>query len=176
MSGKRPTNQAGNRPANNTNRANNAANGSANNSANNPQNNGSNGSINNSGNRPTNGSDNGAANTSGNQPDDMSNGILGRRCRCRAPFCMVESFKYESLKKLMFAKLSLEHPEEGLRVKFNAMFSEYTARVNKLTDEEFAKEFPCFKRNAKDPLVWKTEQAVWRRCCEFDCSFALAIC
>jgi hypothetical protein len=129
MSGNLLTNQTENEPVNNTSKGPNNAGAAA---------------VSKPANGTTDKARNGAAKTSDKPYDEISKGIPGRRCRGKAAFCMVDTFEYKFLKELMFANLSMLHPnEKDLKVKFEAMFDQHDARMKKLTPEEYKKEFPC---------------------------------
>ena len=100
--------------------------------------------------------------------------IPGRRCRCKSAFCMVDTHEYKSLEDLMYAKLALKEPGPEAWEKFQGLMRDYEKRVNSLSDEQFAKEFPCYERGS-NAMRWKRDQFVWKQCCKSKTILCIAI-
>ncbi|EHL02295.1 hypothetical protein M7I_1638 [Glarea lozoyensis 74030] len=89
--------------------------------------------------------------------------IPGRMCRCKSSICMVDTFKYTSLKELMFAKLALQHPGPETRDKFDGFFEQYARDIDRMTDEAFHNRYPCGRRGSAS-MIWSQENSVWKKC------------
>jgi hypothetical protein len=94
--------------------------------------------------------------------------IPGRMCRCKSPICMVDSFRYTSLKELMFAKLALQHPGPETRAKFDGFFEQFAREIDNMKDEAFRDTYDCAKRGSA-AMIWAQENSVWKKCCKSCC-------